>query len=88
MADWTLDAGGEIPKLRRRYQLKNFRQALAWTNRVGMLAEELQHHPNIHITGWNNVELVFYTHAIGGLHANDFVAAKKVDDLYAQGVPS
>ena len=78
--DWTLD----FPRLRRTFRLKDFRDALAWTNRVGMLAEEEQHHPDFHLTGWNQLELVLWTHAAGGLHDNDFVLARKIDELWAR----
>jgi 4a-hydroxytetrahydrobiopterin dehydratase len=76
---WTLD----FPRLRRDYALKDFRRALAWVNRVGMLAEEQGHHPDLHITRWNHVELVLWTHAVNGLSENDFVMAKKIDELAA-----
>lgn len=69
------------PRIRRNFQLKDFRAALAWINRVGMLAEEEGHHPDFHLTGWNRVELVLWTHAIGGLSVNDFVLAHKIDGL-------
>jgi len=78
--DWTLD----FPRLRRSFALKDFRAALAWVNRVGMLAEEEGHHPDFHLTEWNRVELVLWTHAAGGLHANDFVLAKKIDELWSR----
>lgn len=78
--EWTLD----FPRLRRTFALKDFRAALAWTNRIGMLAEEEQHHPDFHLTGWNKLELVLWTHAAGGLHANDFVLARKIDELWAR----
>ena len=77
VSSWTLAEG----KISRSYELKNFRAALAWVNRVGMLSEEEGHHPNFHITGWNQVELVLYTHAVGGLTDNDFVLAKAIDAL-------
>ena len=76
--EWTLD----FPRLRRRFALKDFRAALAWVNRVGMLAEEEGHHPDVHLTGWNKVELELWTHAIDGLHDNDFVLARKIDELW------
>lgn len=69
------------PRIRRPFQLKDFRAALAWVNRVGMLAEEEGHHPDFHLTSWNRVELVLWTHAIGGLSVNDFVLARKIDAL-------
>lgn len=78
--DWTLD----YPRLRRTFALADFRAALAWANRVGMLAEEEQHHPDFHLTGWNRLELVLWTHAAGGLHENDFVLARKIDELWAR----
>lgn len=78
--EWTLD----FPRLRRTFCCKDFRAALAWTNRVGMLAEEEQHHPDIHLTGWNQVELVLWTHVAGGLHDNDFVLARKIDELWSR----
>ena len=77
--EWKLD----FPRLRRNYELKDFRAALAWVNRVGMLAEEEGHHPDFHITGWNKVELVLWTHAVGGLSDNDFICAAKADALLA-----
>jgi 4a-hydroxytetrahydrobiopterin dehydratase len=75
--EWTL----EHPKLTRSFRLKDFRKALAWVNRVGMLAEEEGHHPDFHLTGWNRVEIVLWTHSVGGLSENDFVMARKIDEL-------
>jgi 4a-hydroxytetrahydrobiopterin dehydratase len=69
------------PRLRRRFELRDFRAALAWVNRVGELAEEQGHHPDLHITGWNHVEIVLWTHAVGGLSLNDFVLAREIDAL-------
>jgi len=74
---WQLD----FPKIRKFYEMKDFRAALAWINRVGMLAEEEGHHPNLHIRNWNEVEIELYTHKIEGLSINDFVLAKKIDGL-------
>ena len=76
--DWTL----EYPRLRRRYELTDFRAALRWVNRVGMLAEQEGHHPDFHLTGWKHVELVLWTHAVDGLHLNDFVLARQIDALW------
>jgi 4a-hydroxytetrahydrobiopterin dehydratase len=76
--EWTL----EHPRLRRTFVLGDFRRALAFTNRVGMLAEQEGHHPDFHITGWNRVTLELWTHAIGGLSENDFVLARKIDELW------
>lgn len=79
--EWVPGWSLEFPKLRRHFECPNFRAALAFINRVGMLAEEEGHHPDIHLTGWNKVELVLWTHAVGGLSVNDFVLARKIDAL-------
>jgi 4a-hydroxytetrahydrobiopterin dehydratase len=71
---WTLD----FPRLARREVLRDFRAAMDWIASVGELAESEGHHPDIHLTGWNQVELVLWTHAIGGLSLNDFVLARRI----------
>jgi 4a-hydroxytetrahydrobiopterin dehydratase len=64
--------------LAKTYRFKNFREALAYTNRVGELAEEVGHHPDIELA-WGRVRLTVFTHKIGGLHEADFVFAAKAD---------
>lgn len=66
--------------LEREYKFKNFRQALDFTNRVGELAEEQGHHPDIYLT-WGRVKLTIFTHKIDGLTESDFIFAAKVDRL-------
>lgn len=66
--------------LRRRFRFGNFREALGFVNRVGELAEEQDHHPDIGF-GWGYAEITVRTHAIDGLSENDFVFAAKVDAL-------
>ena len=75
---WTLTP--DATRLTREFTFKDFKDAMAFVNRVAELAEAEQHHPDIAIH-WNRVELVLWTHAIGGLHENDFVMAAKVDAL-------
>ena len=64
----------------RRYSFRNFREALRFVNRVGEIAEEQGHHPEIGF-GWGHAEVRVWTHAIDGLSENDFVLAAKVDAL-------
>jgi 4a-hydroxytetrahydrobiopterin dehydratase len=64
--------------LEKEYRFKNFREALAFTNRVGELAEDVGHHPDIELS-WGRVKLTVFTHKIGGLHEADFVFAAKAD---------
>ncbi|MBS98453.1 MAG: pterin-4-alpha-carbinolamine dehydratase [Oceanospirillaceae bacterium] len=75
---WTLSA--DAKKLRREFAFKNFAEALRFVNRVGELAEEEDHHPEISF-GWGHVEVEIWTHKIDGLHENDFILAAKIDDL-------
>jgi 4a-hydroxytetrahydrobiopterin dehydratase len=64
--------------LRRAFKFKNFREALGFVNRVGELAEEQGHHPDISF-GWGYAEVTVFTHKIDGLTESDFVFAAKVD---------
>ena len=66
--------------LRREFRFKNFREALDFVDRVGELAEEQAHHPDIAF-GWGRAEITIYTHKIDGLTESDFVLAAKVDRL-------
>jgi 4a-hydroxytetrahydrobiopterin dehydratase len=80
---WNIVQHNEIPSLERVYRLKNFVQALDFTNKVGALAEEEGHHPSI-LTEYGKVTVVWWTHAIKGLHRNDFIMAAKTDQIAAQ----
>ncbi len=75
--DWEVE---EEKKLAKVYKFKNFLEALAFTNRVGELAESQGHHPDIHLS-WGRVKVVIWTHKIGGLTESDFVLAAKVEQL-------
>ena len=66
--------------LEREFKFPDFKQALAFTNQVGQLAESQNHHPDIYLA-WGNVKLTLWTHKIDGLTEGDFVFAAKVDQL-------
>ena len=66
--------------LEKGFKFRNFREALAFVNRVGELAEELGHHPEIQF-GWGHTTVTVWTHKIGGLHKNDFIFAARADGL-------
>ncbi|HEX7191905.1 MAG TPA: 4a-hydroxytetrahydrobiopterin dehydratase [Thermoanaerobaculia bacterium] len=66
--------------LEREFRFPDFAQALAFTNRVGALAEEEGHHPDIHL-GWGHVRIEIWTHTINGLTRNDFILAAKINRL-------
>jgi 4a-hydroxytetrahydrobiopterin dehydratase len=65
--------------IEKEYTFKDFMDALAFVNKVGALAEEEGHHPDITLHAWNKVRLTLSTHAIGGLSENDFILALKID---------
>lgn len=76
--DWDLVDGHHLERL---YKFPDFQQALDFTQRVGEMAEEQDHHPEIYLT-WGKVKLKIYTHKIDGLTESDFVWAAKADRLY------
>ena len=69
----------------KTYKFRDFRQALAFVNQVGELAEQQGHHPDIYLA-WGKVEIQIWTHKINGLTESDFILAAKIDQL--QGVVS
>ncbi|MDT5061357.1 MAG: 4a-hydroxytetrahydrobiopterin dehydratase [Acidobacteriota bacterium] len=64
--------------LRKTFEFKNFREALAFVNRIGELSEEQGHHPDISF-GWGRAEVTIWTHKIDGLTESDFILAAKID---------
>lgn len=77
---WDLVEEDGTLQLEREFDFDNFAQALAFTNKVGELAEAQDHHPEI-FTEWGKVTVTFWTHATGGLHQNDFIMAAKTSRL-------
>lgn len=77
---WQVKTVDRANRLERVYKLKNFKEALELTNRIGAIAEEEGHHPRI-VTEWGRVEVQWWTHIIKGLHQNDFIMAAKTDRL-------
>jgi len=78
--DWQLTEVAGIIKLRKQYSFADFAEALAFTNRVGEIAEEADHHPEL-LTEWGKVRVCWWTHTVQGLHLNDFILAAKTDQL-------
>ena len=66
--------------LRKEYNFKDFKETLEFVNRVGALAEEQWHHPDI-CFGWGHAEITIFTHKIDGLSTSDFILAAKIDAL-------
>jgi 4a-hydroxytetrahydrobiopterin dehydratase len=78
--DWQIVERDGIKRLERVFRVRDFVQALAFTERVGELAESEGHHPAI-LTEWGRVTVTWWTHKIKGLHRNDFIMAAKTDRL-------
>ena len=76
---WSL----EYPSLARDYKFKDFTGAMQFANRVAGLAEQEDHHPDLHIS-YNRVRLELSTHSIGGLSMNDFIMAAKINALQGE----
>ena len=73
--------------LAKEYRFANFREALDFTNRVGEMAEEQGHHPDIELS-WGRVKLLVWTHKIDGLTESDFIWAAKADQLRDPTTPA
>jgi 4a-hydroxytetrahydrobiopterin dehydratase len=81
VSEWQVKEVDGVKRLERVFKFKNFAQALEFTNKVGAIAEEEDHHPLI-ITEWGRVTIQWWTHTVKGLHKNDFIMAAKTDELY------
>ncbi|MGD8744109.1 MAG: 4a-hydroxytetrahydrobiopterin dehydratase [Candidatus Woesebacteria bacterium] len=71
----------EPDKIVKEFELKDFKEAIAFVNKVAEVAESEGHHPNIYIHSYKKVKIEIWTHKMGGLHQNDFILAAKIDNL-------
>jgi 4a-hydroxytetrahydrobiopterin dehydratase len=77
---WSILEKDGVKRLERRFKFRDFADALAFTAKIGQLAESEGHHPSI-LTEWGRVTVSWWTHVIRGLHRNDFIMAAKTDML-------
>lgn len=75
--DWHIDKGHHLT---RHFKLPDFKSALALVNRIGDIAEQEGHHPDLYLS-WGKVGVEIWTHKIDGLTESDFVLAAKIDEL-------
>lgn len=80
LSQWQIVEHDGIMKLSRRFKFRDFASALAFTQRVGDIAEQAGHHPVI-VTEWGKATVTWWTHAIKGLHLNDFILAARTDEV-------
>jgi 4a-hydroxytetrahydrobiopterin dehydratase len=76
-SDWRREGDAIV----REWKLEDFAQAMTFVNRVADAAEVVNHHPDIHVHGWNKVRLELSTHSEGGLTQADFDMAARIDEL-------
>jgi len=81
---WTIVELRDVKRLRRTVRVDGWEPAVAFANDVARLATEADHHPRI-VIEWGKVTVDWWTHAIGGLHRNDFVMAARVNKLTSPG---
>jgi len=79
--DWNVVVVEGVMQLAREFNFSNFEQAIAFTNRVGEIAEAEDHHPAI-LTEWGKVTVTWWSHKIRGLHKNDLIMAARTDEVY------
>ncbi|TWU05976.1 4a-hydroxytetrahydrobiopterin dehydratase [Stieleria varia] len=82
---WCLSE--DTQRISRAINRKNFVQVIELVNRIADLAEQEQHHPDLHVTGYRNLAIDLTTHAISGLSENDFILAAKIDRLIDEEAP-
>jgi len=78
---WQVKEVDGVKRLERVFKFKNFVDAVAFTNKIAVIAEEQGHHPLI-ITEWGRVTVQWWTHKIKGLHKNDLIMAAKTDEIF------
>lgn len=78
VSGWEVSEGNT--KISKRYAYSNFKKSLAFVNKVGEIAETEKHHPDITF-GWGYAVIELQTHAINGLHENDFIVAAKINEI-------
>lgn len=84
-SEWSLTH--EDSRLQRKFKFHNFKKALEFTNEVGKISEEENHHPEIHL-GYGHCDIEIWTHTHKDLFENDFILAAKIDEIYRRLFPS
>lgn len=80
LPDWIVKNVDSVERIEKVYTFKDFNAALSFTNQVGALAEQEDHHPAL-LTEWGQVTVTWWSHKLGGLHRNDLIMAARTDQL-------
>ena len=84
LPDWKII---EEHHLAKTFLFRDFKTGLDFVNRIGAVAEQEGHHPDLCLA-WGKVDVQIFTHKIRGLTESDFILAAKIDQLYAAGLGS
>ena len=76
---WTLDP--DARRIARSWTVKDFMAAIEFFNKVAAIAEDEDHHPDLHLEGYRQVTIALSTHAVNGLTENDFILAAKINEV-------
>jgi 4a-hydroxytetrahydrobiopterin dehydratase len=76
---WSLDP--DARRITRSWSVKDFMTAIDFFNKVAAVAEEEDHHPDLHLEGYRKVTIALSTHAVKGLSENDFILAAKINQI-------
>jgi 4a-hydroxytetrahydrobiopterin dehydratase len=76
---WSMVSDGK--SIERAFTLKNFVACVDLINKIKDIAEDEMHHPDLHLTGYKNLKVALYTHALGGVTENDLIVAAKINQL-------
>jgi len=82
IGSWHMEGDKKIEKT---FVFKNFKEALDFVNKVGVIAEAEDHHPDISIFSYKKVKIELTTHSLGGLSENDFILASKINETLPTG---
>lgn len=77
---WKLAAEGK--SIQKDFSFENFTDAVCFLNQVAEIAEEANHHPDLHLTNYKNLRIVFSTHSDGGVTKKDFALAAKTEEVF------
>ena len=80
---WQLASAGGMAQLSKTYLFADFKQALNFSNQIGCISEQQNHHPTL-LTEWGKVTVNWWSHSVRGLHRNDFIMAARTDVLASQ----
>lgn len=80
---WRVITNAGPHKLERRFAFADFKSALAFVDRVGVLAEQADHHPDINLS-WGQATVAWWSHDVGGLSERDYKMAEKTNQAFEQ----